>query len=400
MSGSLLDDWEREAKIAQVNFCAIEVGEAAESDSELPTLLRTNVPSGASVYIMLSEECVPDDEVEQLRAVLHQQEIPLAWAAPLNPENASDWALPPVLWSGPPADEAFEHPAPSAGARAFHSHDVADRINDRYLYEKALELELKNRMLTFEQSENSALIAATIKLRESRGVKLSLRPAIIDAFNKLQVTTAWQARRDTKGAQVLRDLLIDIRLEEHIQGDVEGPLQDLFLALANDADVLHAVLNAAAQLPRDLESTAAVSTIYIAYMELRVALGKLDDKPKVARDFACRVQRYHLMEEIAQHLLKEMQDSLTDDGREEEQFVNALDKALMAILLNGGEPDLPPMAGKGPMADAITKAWREMKQRGNEQFGQFLDQWAPWQGLVRRRQERLKAERESRVVNN
>lgn len=397
MSDALINDWEGEARKSQVNFIAIEVGDAAESDPDLAVLLSTNVPPGASVYIVLCDDRVPDEEIEQLRTVLDQQEIPLAWAAPLNPDDASDWGLPSVLRSEAPVAEAFEHPASSAGAHDFHPHDVADRCNAQYLHEIALDMESQNRMLTFRTSENSTLIAATQELREATGAKLSLRPAIINAFNELQVTTSWQHEKDNPGAQVLRDLLIDIRLEKNIQEDAEGLLSDLFHALRDDADVLPAVLNAAAQLPRDLESMVTVSMIYIACMEQRVALGKLDDGPGmvVALDFAHRVQRYHLMEQIAEGVLEATQNAEAYHSRLNDALCSAFDKALMDILLNGGTREQPPRAGEGLAAETVQNAWREMQQRGNAHFPQFLDQWEPWQGLVRRRQERLKEERQA-----
>ena len=137
--------------------------------------------------------------------------------------------------------------------------------------------------------------------------------------------------------------------------------------------------------------------IYIAYMKQCIAVGKLDDNPglDLALDFAHRVQRYHLMEELAVASIEEMQNSAEHNPGLDDELCDAFDKALMNILLHGGKGELPPTAEDGPVADAVKKAWVEMKQRGNAGFKEFLSLWEPWQALVSRRQVRLKAERES-----
>lgn len=399
MSTALVDDWEGEARNAQVNFVAIEIGDGAGSDPDPPTLLGTNVPPGASVYIVLRDERVSDDEIEQLREVLDRQQIPHEGEA-LVPGEERAWNMPPVLETAPIVDEAFEHPHLTRCAYDFHPHPTAEQF---FAHQRAetRKLEAQARMLNFEIKQNAALTAETRHLIDAidpeQKHKRSLKPAIIEAFHKLQVTAAWQRATRTAGAKALCGLLVAISLEKRLQDDVEGVLEDLLLGLGNDADVLDAVLGDTARLPGDLDSGTAIAMIYIAYMKQCVTLGKLDDTPRLdlALDFAHRVQRYHLMEELAAASIEEMEDSAEQDPGLEDKLYDAFDKALMNILLHGGKRELPPVSEEGPIADAVEKAWLEMKQRGDAGFKEFLASWSPWLSLVSRRQARLKAEREA-----
>lgn len=93
MADTLIREWQKSAMAKECSFCAIEVSEAARSDSELPELLSAHAPHGAHLYIVKRDSNVSGDEIQQLREVLDSLQIQPAWNEPLNVDDSSTWAF-------------------------------------------------------------------------------------------------------------------------------------------------------------------------------------------------------------------------------------------------------------------------------------------------------------------
>jgi hypothetical protein len=389
MSNTLILDWQEDAVDAKCNFCAIEVGEAAESDTDLPELLHAYVPQDAHVYILQRDANVSGEEIEQLREVLDRLEIPLASDEPSRADDVHTWVFP-VL------DEVA-----TAGRVGW--------IDDRIAAEK--KQREHNREAYFKlnreaQDQDEALRLAMEKAGISPGQEAGLPTFIMNAFNELQFSKYWQALADTPGAKAVYWTMREIyRLDEGTQSHVEGLLHTLLLGMRDDPGTLGAVLSAAEKLTDPGSGVFALSKMCIAYMEHRVASGALDDKLSVALDFARCVQRYELLGEACANELKVARILKGRSSPLEVELQIAFEDASIAVLRDGGKRGLPPQEedptpAEAAAADIVQAAWQEMLKRGNEGFQKFLTQWKPWGALASRRAERLAAERQSQQAMN
>ncbi|WP_162589202.1 hypothetical protein [Variovorax sp. RA8] len=388
MSNTLIRDWQDGAIVAECNFCAIEVGEAAGSDIELPELLHAHVPQDAHLYLVQRDAKVSIEEVEQVREVLDRLEIPLASDEPLNADDVRTWVFP-----------VLDEVAPPEHVRAPDYEVAAVR-------QKLEQNRVKSFELNREIEQLQAFIVAMRETGASPGEENEAPTVIMSAFNELQFSKHWQSVAGTPGAKAVYQLMGQIYyLNEETQSHVEGLLHTLFLGMRDDPDTLRSVLRAAEKVTTGMTSMFALSKMCIAYMEHRVASGALDDKPLVALDFARCVQRYKLLEDAYANQLKAMRDSQQHNSLLEVDLSMAFEDALIAVLRDGGKRGLPPRQqgmtpGEAMAADTVQVAWQEMLKLGNEGFQNYLDQWIPWQGLVDRRRMKLAGARESQQAMN
>jgi hypothetical protein len=405
LSHQLVNNWQELTEDARCNFCAIEVGDAPESDRGLVDLLHTHVPQGAAVYIVQRDSNVSSKEVKQVQQVLDDLDIPLAsdGTSPLVADDQSAWTFQPRILdtSSNPAFNAqrppsFEQAAPSAEAalgpdassiweelevvrRMRHELRIAD-------FNSCLEL---NKIGVFIDSLGAQLTQDQI----GEGFDLTdsgpaMPQILIHFFNELQFTTHWQASASTPEAKVLRHLLAMVyRMDEDTQSHVAFPLLILLCHMRHDPALCRSVLGAASELSINQDGVMAISKLCMACMEQRVASGAVDDEPLVALDFARCVQRSRLLGEIYLRERGAMHDSAELHPRLRAEICCAFDQALMSVALHGGQEEVSFSEAADPIAvTTVQSAWREMKQLGNETFNDFLRDWAPWQALMARRQ--------------
>lgn len=389
MSNSLIRNWQEDTIVIQCNFCAIEVGEAAASDTELPALLQAHVPQGAHLFLVQRDAKVPPEEIEELREVLDSLEIPLASDVPLNPDDVATWVFPVLDEVAPP-----KYVGPTDDDVAAVKHQLAQN-------------QVKSFELNREIEQLQAIISALQETAARPGEETAAPTTMVAAFNELQFSKHWQAVAATPGAKAVHRMMAETYyLNEATQSHVEGLLHTLLLGMRDDPDTLQPVLNAAQKLPTGVTSVFALSKMCVAYMEHCVASGALDRTPLVALDYARYVQRYELLEDAYANQLKTMRDSKERNSQLEVDVSIAFEEALIAVLRDGGKQGPPPpqqwdmSPGEAAAADTVQAAWQEMLKRGNEGFQNFLDQWAPWQALVRGRQARLAEERRAQQAMN
>lgn len=175
MSNTLIRDWQDGAIVAECNFCAIEVGEAAGSDIELPELLHAHVPQDAHLYLVQRDAKVSIEEVEQVREVLDRLEIPLASDEPLNADDVRTWVFP-----------VLDEVAPPEHVRAPDYEVAAVR-------QKLEQNRVKSFELNREIEQLQAFIVAMRETGASPGEENEAPTVIMSAFNELQFSKHWQS---------------------------------------------------------------------------------------------------------------------------------------------------------------------------------------------------------------
>ncbi|WP_068680594.1 MULTISPECIES: NEL-type E3 ubiquitin ligase domain-containing protein [unclassified Variovorax] len=377
--------------MAQYNFCAIQVGDAAGSDDGLAELLCIHVPRGARPHILQSDASVSRETIDQVRSLLAKLEIEPASSEPLIANDQRAWEflslvpLAPVSAGGSPGGAIDNNPLADAPRRVDNSGAIEATLR------RMKEIGGKTFKLHQEQQTLHALLARLEGMRPApRRVEPQIRAAIRHAFNELQVEPHWQKVAGTQGAKRLCEVLDRIRtneegVDEQVQEKVELLLQILLFAMRGDAAMLQSVLNAASRLPAGVDSKIAVSKMYVAYMEHSVAVGELDAKPLVALQYARGVQRYTLLKAICQELLASVRVAAGYSALHKFELCTLFDNAMIDVLLDGGKQAPSFEQDSNPAADDLRTAWYEMIQRGSEGFRDFLAEWAPWQALMRRR---------------
>lgn len=403
MADTLIREWQESAMAKECSFCAIEVSEAAKSDSELPRLLSAHAPHGAHLYIVKRDSNVSGDEIQQLREVLDSLQIQPARSEPLNANDSSTWAFP-VL-----AEVKLEERVESAdrdrsleGVRAKQTPEDKEEVLElkaRYAGLRAAQdavrklLEQKQ-LQSFEQ--HTHIQDALLKRSRDIGAGIeekapSLSRTIVDAFNRLQFSENWQGLAGTPGAKAVSRTMQSLyaRLDDETKSYLESFLETLFDDMRKK-QVLVSVLNAAAQVPAGAGDVIAVSRMCMAYMEHQVASGALDAKPLVALGYARCVQRFALLENIYQSELAAVQNMEKPNPPLANDLCMAFEAALIAVLRDAGERGLHLQEDLMPeVVDTIHNAWQAMKQRGNEDFKDFLAQ-PPWREFISRSWARLR----------
>jgi hypothetical protein len=411
MSNALIRDWEMHAGMAQYNFCAIQVGDAAGSNDGLAELLCVHVPRGARPHILQTDANVSAETIDQVRSVLSQLEIEPAASEPLIANDQRAWELLSLLPQAPASAE-LAHRAGSPAEAIENKPLAADlrRADNSGAIQDALKRMKEIGGKTFKLHQHQQMLhAALARLRGaqpvSRTVEAQIRATIRHAFNELQFEPHWQKVAGTQGAKRLCEVLDRIRtneeaVDEQVQEKVELLLQILLFAMRGDAAMLQSVLNAASQLPAGVDSKIAVSKMYVAYMEHSVAIGELDAKPLVALQYARGVQRYTLLKEIYQNLLASVRVAAGYSPLLKFELCTLFDNAMIDVLLDGGKQTPSLEHESNLVANDLQAAWHEMIQRGSEGFRGFLIQWAPWQALMSRRPKQPDSERMFEPIMN
>ncbi|VTU41115.1 hypothetical protein H4CHR_05850 [Variovorax sp. PBS-H4] len=387
-SDTLVRHWQDAAIVSEWNFCAIEVGEEAASDTELPELLRAHVPEGTHLYLAQRDAKVSIGEIEDVREVLDRLEICLASDEALNADDVRSWNLP-----------LLDELVPS-GHVGSDDEDIA-AVKQRLAENEATSLELRA-----EIGQLHAIILAMRNAGADPGEGEHTQPTFVNDFNELQFSKHWQSVAGTPGARAVQKTITEIYyLDEPTQSHVEGLLHTLLPGMRDDPGALRSVLNAAEKQTTGKNCLFALSKMCIAYMEHRVASGGLDDTPLLALDYARCVQRHKLLEDAYASTLETVRASEGRTSALEIEVSLAFEDALIAVLRDGGKRGVSlhkgvMTQGQAVAADTVQAAWQDMLQRGNAGFQDFLAHWTPWQTWVSRRQARLAAERKSQHPMN
>lgn len=388
---SLIRDWQDSAIAKKCNFCAIEVGEAAKSDTNLPELLSARELQGAHLYIVKRDANVSEDEIQQVQDVLASLEIPVAWNEPLNADDGNTWVFPDL-------DEVKVQARVESTDQDLSPEGMLAKLPEEVLMAEYARLRaeldantkaLKHGQLrSFELDKHQGMLA-----REALGIgpgieegAPSLSKTIVDAFNQLQFSKDWQKLAGTPGAKVVCRTIESLyaRLDDEAKSHFERFLESLFVAMRKDPVLLQSVLNAAAQVPASVGDVITVSRMCFVYMKHEVASGSLDERPEVALAYASSVQRFPLLEEIYQSKLAAVRKLIKPNPPLEVGLCIAFEAALTAVLRDAGKQGLPLQEDLMPgVADTIKDAWQEMEQRGNEGFKDFLAQ-PPWKEFISR----------------
>lgn len=376
MSNEMVGRWLQHADDAQVNFTAIQAS-ADKSDPRLEELLRAHVPQGASLYLVQCDVRVPDDELEEALRMLSDLKIPLAERLVANGHN-DQLFVPELFRQDEDTQPGLFHLLPSTG------HPLQDRHSAEY----------EGMRTQMEGEQNMQALDALIAALDGRISDLggdptaSLPACVVGAFNKLQFATHWQqnaeggaALRQTAGAQALLQLLKHFSIDRCARRQLEDPLVTLLAAMSEDPSTCQSALDAAGQLDPDTPLVIAVLGMHVACIEHRVRSVELE-QPK-ALQYARRVLRYEILEQVYASEVQGLRQSRTAEKHDlsaESRLCSAFHDALIRALL-GGEQETP---DNDPIATAVEAICRRLELQADEVLQEFLDNWEPWQELLRR----------------